>query len=205
MLCDIRVINKNPRYKVVQYNDEYLLIDLVSTWLVYFFPFINWFIPKRCAKISRKEYEKLNTVKPVKNKAFWPVAGGTILLGVTSRKYIHLLNIQLEKRSVIIICFVVFLCILIFFVLLNRKLKLKVFDNKKEEQKIILVPTLKNAVLILYGYLLIGGMSILALSMLLTLENQNLITFIAWGIGLMLFFLMNITLIVNKKAKVIKT
>ncbi len=181
------------------------MVDVISTWLVYFFPFINWFIPKRCAKISREEYEKLNTVKPVKNKTFWPVAGGTILLGVTSRKYIYLLNIQLEKRSVIIICFVVFLCILIFFVLLNRKLKLKVFDNKKEEQKIILVPTLKNAVLILYGYLLIGGMLILALSMLLTLENQNLITFIGWGMGLMLFFLMNITLIVNKTANVIKT
>ncbi|HHO6114261.1 TPA: DUF443 family protein [Staphylococcus aureus] len=204
MFYETEIINKNPKYRVIKYDDEYLLIDLVSTWLVYFFPFINWFIPKRCAKISREEYEKLNTVKPVKNKTFWPVAGGTILLGVTSRKYIHLLNIQLEKRSVIIICFVVFLCILIFFVLLNRKLKLKVFDNKKEEQKIILVPTLKNAVLILYGYLLIGGMSILALSMLLTLENQNLITFIAWGMGLMLFFLMNITLIVNKKAKVIK-
>ncbi|WP_214418169.1 DUF443 family protein, partial [Staphylococcus aureus] len=28
--------------------------DLVSTWLVYFFPFINWFIPKRYAKISRE-------------------------------------------------------------------------------------------------------------------------------------------------------
>lgn len=204
MFYETEIINKNPKYRVIKYDDEYLLIDLVSTWLVYFFPFINWFIPKRCAKISREEYEKLNTVKPVKNKTFWPVAGGTILLGVTSRKYIHLLNIQLEKRSVIIICFIVFLCILIFFVLLNRKLKLKVFDNKKEEQKIILVPTLKNAVLILYGYLLIGGMSILALSMLLTLENQNLITFIAWGMGLILFFLMNITLIVNKKAKVIK-
>ncbi|UVJ05880.1 DUF443 domain-containing protein [Staphylococcus aureus] len=204
MLCETEIINKKPKYRVIKYDDEYLMVDVISTWLVYFFPFINWFIPKRCAKISREEYEKLNTVKPVKNKTFWPVAGGTILLGVTSRKYIHLLNIQLEKRSVIIICFVVFLCILIFFVLLNRKLKLKVFDNKKEEQKIILVPTLKNAVLILYGYLLIGGMSILALSMLLTLENQNLITFIAWGIGLMLFFLMNITLVVNKKAKVIK-
>ncbi|MGZ1603918.1 DUF443 family protein [Staphylococcus argenteus] len=205
MLYETEIINKNPKYRVIKYDDEYLMIDVISTLLVYFFPFINWFIPKRCAKISRKEYEKLNTVKPVKNKAFWPVAGGTILLGVTSRKYIDLLNIQLEKRSVIIICFVVFLCILIFFVLLNRKLKLKVFDNKKEEQKIILVPTLKNAVLILYGYLLIGGMSILALSMLLTLENQNLITFIAWGMGVMLFFLMNITLIVNRKAKVIKT
>lgn len=204
MLCETEIINKNPKYRVIKYDDEYLMVDVISTWLVYFFPFINWFIPKRCAKISREEYEKLNTVKPVKNKTLWPVVGGTILLGVTSRKYIHLLNIQLEKILVIIICFVVFLCILIFFVLLNRKLKLKVFDNKIEDKKIILVPTLKNAVLILYSYLLIGGMSILALSMLLTLENQNLITFIAWGIGLMLFFLMNITLIVNKKAKVIK-
>lgn len=98
MLCETEIINKNPKYRVIKYDDEYLLIDLVSTWLVYFFPFINWFIPKRCAKINREEYEKLNTVKPVKNKTFWPVAGGTILLGVTSRKYIHLLNIQLEKN-----------------------------------------------------------------------------------------------------------
>ncbi|HDJ6082581.1 TPA: DUF443 family protein, partial [Staphylococcus aureus] len=37
MLFNVKVINKNPRYKVVQYNDEYLLIALVSTWLVYFF------------------------------------------------------------------------------------------------------------------------------------------------------------------------
>lgn len=204
LLCEVRVVNKNPRYRIIKYKNDYLMIDLVSTWLVLFFPFINWLIPKKYVQISREDFDNLNIVKPVKNKNFWPVVGGTILLGATSRKYIHLLNIQLEKRSVIFICFVVFLCILIFFVLLNRKLKLKVFDNKKEEQKIILVPTLKNAVLILYGYLLIGGMSILALSMLLTLENQNLITFIAWGMGLMLFFLMNITLIVNKTVKVIK-
>ena len=72
------------------------------------------------------------------------------------------------------------------FVLLNRKLKLKVFDNKKKNKNNFST-NIKNAVLILYGYLLIGGMSILALSMLLTLENQNLITFIAWGMGLMLF------------------
>ncbi|WP_200837983.1 DUF443 family protein, partial [Staphylococcus aureus] len=103
MLCETEIINKNPKYRVIKYDDEYLMVDVISTWLVYFFPFINWFIPKRCAKISREEYEKLNTVKPVKNKTFWPVVGGTILLGVTSRKYIHLLNIQLEKILVIII------------------------------------------------------------------------------------------------------
>ncbi|ETO51738.1 hypothetical protein Y001_08760 [Staphylococcus aureus MUF256] len=70
MLCETEIINKNPKYRVIKYDDEYLMVDVISTWLVYFFPFINWFIPKRCAKISREEYEKLNTVKPVKNKKF---------------------------------------------------------------------------------------------------------------------------------------
>lgn len=181
-----------------------MIVDLANNWLTLLLPMINWLIPKKYVKISKEEFDVLNIVKPTKNRAFWPAAGGSILFGVTFRKYTHLLDIQLEKSLVITICFITFLSILIFFMKLNRKLKLKVFDNKKEEQKIILVPTLKNAVLILYGYLLIGGMSILALSMLLTLENQNLITFIAWGMGLMLFFLMNITLIVNKTVKVIK-
>ncbi|HDA1662677.1 TPA: DUF443 family protein [Staphylococcus aureus] len=204
MLCESRVINKNPKYRIIKYNEEYLMVDLANNWLTLLLPLMNWLIPKKYVKISKEEFENLKIVKPTKNRAFWPAAGGSILFGVTFRKYTHLLDIQLEKSLVITICFITFLSMLIFFMKLNQKLKLKVFDNKKEEQKIILVPTLKNAVLILYGYLLIGGMSILALSMLLTLENQNLITFIAWGMGLMLFFLMNITLIVNKTAKVIK-
>ncbi|KAA94744.1 hypothetical protein W437_02422, partial [Staphylococcus aureus VET0110R] len=103
LLCDVRVIYKNPKYKVIQHNGEYLLVDLVSTWFVYFFPFINWFIPKKYVKISREEFESLNIVKPVKNKVFWLVAGSTILFGVTFRKYIPSLNIQLEKNMVIVI------------------------------------------------------------------------------------------------------
>ncbi len=134
MLCESKQIYKNPRYRIIKYKNDYLMIDLVSTWLVLFFPFINWLIPKKCVKISKKEFDDLNIVKPTKNRAFWPAAGGSVLFGVTFRKYTQFLNIQLEKILVIIICFVVFLCILIFFVLLNRKLKLKVFDNKKEEK-----------------------------------------------------------------------
>ena len=67
LLCDVRVIYKNPKYKVIQHNGEYLLVDLVSTWFVYFFPFINWFIPKKYAIISEEEFENLNVVKPNKN------------------------------------------------------------------------------------------------------------------------------------------
>lgn len=101
MLCDIRVINKNPRYKVVQYNDEYLLIDLVSTWLVYFFPFINWFIPKIYAKLSEKELENLNVDKQNKNNIFWPVTGSSFLFVVILRKYVHMFEVQDKVRIIV--------------------------------------------------------------------------------------------------------
>lgn len=29
MLCDIRVVNKNPRYRIIKYKNDYLMIDLV--------------------------------------------------------------------------------------------------------------------------------------------------------------------------------
>ncbi|HDT7028000.1 TPA: DUF443 family protein, partial [Staphylococcus aureus] len=120
MLCESRVINKNPKYRIIKYNDGYLMVDLVSSWIVFFLPMINWFIPKKYVKISKEEFENLKIVKPTKNRAFWPAAGGSILFGVTFRKDTHLLDIQLEKSLVITICFITFLSILIFFMKLNQ-------------------------------------------------------------------------------------
>ncbi|HDA3651370.1 TPA: DUF443 family protein, partial [Staphylococcus aureus] len=101
MLCESRQIYKNPKYRVIRYNNEYFMVDLVSTWITYFFPMINWFLPKKYAKISENEFERLNIVEPVKNNVFWPVAGSSALLGVALRKYTHLLDIQLDKKLVI--------------------------------------------------------------------------------------------------------
>ncbi|HHG6145997.1 TPA: DUF443 family protein, partial [Staphylococcus aureus] len=139
MLCDIKVINKNPRYKVVQYNDEYLLIDLVSTWLVYFFPFINWFIPKRYAKLSEKELENLNVDKQNKNNIFWPVTGSSFLFVVILRKYVHTFEVQLDNKILISLCFIGFIGIAAFYIYLNKKLKLKIYDdNLDNENRVIL-------------------------------------------------------------------
>ena len=42
------------------------MVDIISTWISLFFPFINWFIPKRYVKISKEDFENLNIVKPAK-------------------------------------------------------------------------------------------------------------------------------------------
>lgn len=110
------------------------MVDLANNWLTLLLPMMNWLIPKKYVKISKEEFDVLNIVKPTKNRAFWPAAGGSILFGVTFRKYTHLLDIQLEKSLVITICFIRFLSILIFFMKLNQKLKLKVFNKNKEHK-----------------------------------------------------------------------
>ncbi|HCG2668839.1 TPA: DUF443 domain-containing protein [Staphylococcus aureus] len=203
MLCESKVINKNPKYRVIKYGDEYLMIDLVSTWLTLFLPMINWLIPKKYVKISKKEFDDLNIVKPVKNKAFWPVAGSTILFGVTFRKYIPSLNIQLEKNMVIVICCAIFLGVLILFLFLNRKLRLEIYNNNSSKGKIILFPSLKNFCFTIFYYFLFGGLTMLFLDALLSMSYQNIIVYFVWIAVIMGFFLVNIALIIDKNIHVI--
>ncbi|HBC4038441.1 TPA: DUF443 domain-containing protein [Staphylococcus aureus] len=204
MLCEVRVVNKNPRYRIIKYKNDYLMIDLVSTWLVLFFPFINWLIPKKYVQISREDFDNLNIVKPVKNKALWPVAGFAVLLTTLTRKYIYLLNIHLEKEIVILTCCMILLGVFALFIYINTKLKLHIFDkNKSNNEKIILIPTFKNICLSLFAYILFGGLSTMALSMLVTSSPQNIIEFLALIGMTACFFLLNMSSVLDKKIHVI--
>ncbi len=152
MLCESKIINKNPKYRIIKYHDEYLMIDIISTWISLFFPFINWFIPKEYVKISREEFENLNIVKPAKKNVFWPVAGISALFAVTLRKYTHLLDTQLDRKLVIVICCITFIGILTFYVRLIKKSSLNIYNTKNKRSKIILIPTLKNFCFTLFIY-----------------------------------------------------
>ncbi len=46
------------------------MIDLSSNYISYLLPMINWFIPKKGVKLSVKEVEKLDTIKPQKKFSF---------------------------------------------------------------------------------------------------------------------------------------
>lgn len=111
------------------------MIDLVSTWLVLFFPFINWLIPKKYVQISREDFDNLNIVKPVKNKALWPAIGSILLFGTMFRDKIYIPDSHLEKNCVIIICSVLLLSILVFYIYLNQKVKLSIYNNRSSNGK----------------------------------------------------------------------
>ncbi len=74
----------------IKYDSEYLMIDLASNWIV-FFSFINWLIPKTYVKITKNDYEKLNIVKPVKNKSIgWTISCIVLLGGTVKKKYLFI-------------------------------------------------------------------------------------------------------------------
>ncbi|HHC5784951.1 TPA: DUF443 family protein [Staphylococcus aureus] len=204
MLCESKFINKNPKYRVIKYGDEYLMVDLVSTWLTLFLPMINWLIPKKYVKISKKEFDDLNIVKPVKNKAFWPVAGSSVLFGIILRKYGNFFNVQFEKQLAITVFFIMLIGMLIFYFYLNKKLTLKIFNtNVVNKNRVVLIPTFKQGLLLVFAYIFLGSASIFTLTILLTTESQNIIIFLTWVIITMFFFLVNMASIGNTNIHVI--
>ncbi|HDH4225137.1 TPA: DUF443 family protein [Staphylococcus aureus] len=191
MLCESRQIYKNPKYRVIKYNNEYFMVDLVSTWITYFFPMINWFLPKKYAKISENEFERLNIVEPVKNNVFWPVAGSSVLFGIILRKYGNFFNVQFEKQLAITVFFIMLIGMLIF------------NTNMVNKNRVVLIPTFKQGLLIVFAYIFLGSASIFTLTILLTTESQNIIIFLTWVIITMFFFLVNMASIGNTNIHVI--
>ncbi len=179
------------------------MIDIISTWISLFFPFINWFIPKRYVKISREEFENLNIVKPAKKNVFWPVAGISTLFAVTLRKYTHLLDTQLDKKLVIAICCITFIGILIFYVRLIKKSSLNIYNTKNKRSKIFLIPTLKNFCFTLFGYVFFNFLDsdFLICSIINELPKHNSIFCLDCSYNG--FFLVNIALIIDKNIHVI--
>lgn len=89
---------------------------------------------------------------------------------------------------------------LIFYFYLNKKLTLKIFNtNVVNKNRVVLIPTFKQGLLIVFAYFFLGSASIFTLTILLTTESQNL----TWVIITMFFFLVNMASIGNKNVHVI--
>ncbi len=205
LICESKNINKNPRYKIIKYKNEFLMVDVTSSWIFFFIPMLNWGVPKKFAKISQSEFEELNTFTPKhSSSAGWIAGGGSVLLAVLTRKYIQLLNIQINQIAVNILCSLVLLGVFLSALYINSKSKLNVYDRNNCDEKIILIPTFKNLCLMLLSYIIFGSLSILAFYMFITEGIQNIILFITWIMLVIMFLLSNVALVVNKKVNVIK-
>ena len=53
-LCEVIAIYKNPKYRIIKYNDEYLMVNIINNWLVLFIPLLNWLTPKDTSRSVKK-------------------------------------------------------------------------------------------------------------------------------------------------------
>ncbi|WP_279727749.1 DUF443 family protein, partial [Staphylococcus aureus] len=63
------------------------------------------------------------------SSAGWIAGGGSVLLAVLTRKYIQLLNIQVNQIAVNILCCLVLLGVFLSALYINSKSKLNVYDR----------------------------------------------------------------------------
>ncbi|WP_256323851.1 DUF443 family protein [Staphylococcus sp. HMSC69H07] len=203
MLCESKIINKNPKYRIIKYKDDYLMVDIVSHWFTFLFPMINWFIPKRYAKLSEEEYNNLNIVKPVKNSGASIGVGLAILISVLLRKYVFIFDVQVQQSIAVISCVIAFLGVFIFFLYINKKVTLDIYKRNKTHSKTILIPTLKSIGFTLTSYVLCGGCALIIMEMLTIDHLYNVFIFILWVIWIAAFFFFNMFAIIDKKVHII--
>ena len=98
---------------------------------------------KKYVQISREEFDNLNIVKPVKNKALWPVIGSILLFGTMFRDKIYIPDSHLEKIALLSFVRFLLLSILVFYIYLNQKVKLSIYNNRSSNGKIMIFPSFK--------------------------------------------------------------
>ena len=203
VLCESKIINMNPKYRIIKYNDDYLMVDTISHWITFLFPMINWFVPKRYAKLSEEEYNNLDIVKPVKNSGASIGAGLAILISALLRNYVNIFNIQIQKSVAVLSCVIGFLGVFIFFLYINKKVTLDIYKRNKTHSKIILIPTLKSIGYTLASYILYGGFAFVIFYGLAVENLYNVFIFILWVIWIAAFFFFNMFAIIDKKVHII--
>ncbi|MCY1581490.1 DUF443 domain-containing protein [Staphylococcus pettenkoferi] len=151
-MARVHLIYKNPRYKVVQKDNKYLLIDLEQHWYSYLLPMLNWIIPVEYTELTYEEYNNMNIISNKNQNAYAIFAGGIgLIVSICIRKIMFLMDIYLSTTYIILI----FLIGLIFVIWLRRyiskRLKMVEFEMKKKK-KLMLFPTFKNLIIVLFGF-----------------------------------------------------
>ena len=80
---------------------------------------------------------------------------------------------------------------------IRKKLNHPVF-NKKSKQRVILIPSFKNMIIVVFGYFMMLFLSIAPLQMIFE-EKQNILVYIGWIGMLFLFTILNMISISDRK------
>lgn len=153
---NIYTIYKNPRYKIIQKDNRYLMVDLEQNWYSYLCPMLNWFIPIKYTELTYQEFNNLNIFNNRgQNSQGIMAAGVGVTITVLLRSVVGFMDINISRIWVMIMFLIDFVAIIALRLSIRKKLNYPAF-NKNNKQKARLIPSFKNMVLVvLYYFILI--------------------------------------------------
>ncbi|MDU9352041.1 DUF443 family protein [Staphylococcus warneri] len=183
---NIYTIYKNPRYKIIQKDNRYLMVDLEQNWYSYLCPMLNWFIPIKYTELSYKEFNNLNLFNNSSQSNQGLIAAGIgVTISVLLRSFIGLMNININQIWMFMLFLFGFVAVITLRLSIRNKLNHPVF-NKKSKQKVMLIPSFKNMILVVFCYFMILFFSIAPFQMIFE-EKMNILGYIVW-IGILFIF-----------------
>ena len=195
----VYTIYKNPRYKIIQKENRYLMVDLEQNWYSYLCPMLNWFIPIKCTELTYQEFNNLNIFNNVGQNSHGMMAAGIgVTISVLLRSIVGFMDINISRIWVAIMFLIGFIAVIALRLSIRKKLNHPAF-NKKSKQKVRLIPVFKNMIIVVFNYFILIYL-ITGLFDMMVIENiQNIWIYICW-LGIVLAFLfMNIASIFDRK------
>lgn len=163
---NVYTIYKNPRYKIIQKDNRYLMIDLEQNWYSYLCPMLNWFIPIKYTELSYKEFNNLNIFNNGgQNSQGMMAAGIGVTISVLLRSIVGFMDININRIWVVMMFLIGFVGVIALRLSIRNKMNHPVF-NKKSKQKVMLIPSFKNIILVVFCYFMILFFSIAPFQMI---------------------------------------
>ena len=99
------MLYKNPRYKIIQKDNRYLMVDLEQNWYSYLCPMLNWFIPIKFTELTYQEFNNINIFHNGGQKSQGMMAGGIgVIISVLLRSFVGYMDININRIG-IFLCF----------------------------------------------------------------------------------------------------
>ena len=137
-LARVHLIYKNSRYKVVQKDNKYLLIDLEQHWYSYLFPMLNWIIPIKYIELTYEEFSSLNIYTNRNHSAYGVAAGGIgVIISIYIRKIMYLIDIYLSTTYMFLIFSLGLIFVILIRIYISKRLKIKNLKRRKRKNNTI--------------------------------------------------------------------
>ncbi|WP_218084568.1 DUF443 family protein [Staphylococcus epidermidis] len=195
---NIYMIYKNPRYRIIQKDNRYLMVDLEQNWYSYLCPMLNWFIPIKFTELTYQEFNNINIFHNGGQKSQGMMAGGIgVIISVLLRSFVGYMDININRIGIFFMFLIGFVAVITLRLSIRKNLNHPAF-NKKSKQRVILIPSFKNMIIVVFGYFMMLFFSIAPFQMIFE-EKQNILVYICWIGMLFLFTILNMISISDRK------